>query len=156
MNECKSESRTCPRRRSGRQLQRRQQGPGRTARHSRSPGPGERGDEGKLAAIRYARESNVPFFGICARYANGLRGICPKCAGNDGAASTEVEPKTEHPVIDLMDAQKGRAPEKVAPCVGAYNCELKRKPGLMRLTVPSKSAKGTSPSLEFNNAYLEH
>jgi CTP synthase len=120
-----------------------------------APGFGERGIEGKLAAIRFARETNLPFFGICL----GMQCACVEFARNvlnlEGAASTEVNPHTEHPVIDMMADQKQITQKGGTMRLGAYDCQLKKK---------SKAAIAYGKELiserhrhrwEFNNFYLE-
>ncbi len=89
------------------------------------PGFGVRGTEGKIAAVRYAREKQVPFFGICL----GMQLACVEFArsvcGLDRANSTELDPTTPHPVVDLMPDQRGIADKGATMRLGAYPCKLK-------------------------------
>jgi CTP synthase len=89
------------------------------------PGFGVRGTEGKIAAVRFAREKNVPFFGICL----GMQLACVEFArsvcGLDRANSTELDPATPHPVVDLMPDQRGVTDKGATMRLGAYPCKLK-------------------------------
>ncbi|HEY4239971.1 MAG TPA: CTP synthase [Kofleriaceae bacterium] len=90
-----------------------------------APGFGARGTEGKIAAVRFAREKQVPFFGICF----GMQLACVEFArhvcGLERASSTEIDPTTPHPVIDLMPDQRGVSDKGATMRLGAYPCILK-------------------------------
>jgi len=90
-----------------------------------APGFGARGTEGKIAAVRYARENRVPFFGICF----GMQLACVEFArhvgGLERANSTEIDPATPHPVVDLMPDQRGVTDKGATMRLGAYPCVLK-------------------------------
>ncbi len=90
-----------------------------------APGFGARGTEGKIAAVRYARENKVPYFGICF----GMQMACIEFArhvcGLDKANSTEIDPSTPHPVVDLMPDQRGVTDKGATMRLGAYPCVLK-------------------------------
>ena len=90
-----------------------------------APGFGARGTEGKIAAVRFAREKSVPYFGICF----GMQMACIEFArdvcGLDKANSTEVDPNTPHPVVDLMPDQRGVTDKGATMRLGAYPCTLK-------------------------------
>ena len=119
-----------------------------------APGFGERGIEGKLSAIRYARENNIPFFGICL----GMQTACVEFARNvlklEGAASTEVDPDTPHPVIDMMSAQKNITQKGGTMRLGAYPCELKKKSKAYNAYGQVAISERHRHRWEFNNAYL--
>jgi CTP synthase len=89
------------------------------------PGFGARGTEGKITAVKYARENRVPFFGICL----GMQLACVEFARNvcglDKANSTELDPTTAHPVVDLMPDQRGVTDKGATMRLGAYPCKLK-------------------------------
>jgi len=91
-----------------------------------APGFGARGTEGKIAAVRYAREQKVPYFGICF----GMQMACIEFARNvcglERANSTEVDPGTPHPVVDLMPDQRGVTDKGATMRLGAYPCVLKK------------------------------
>jgi CTP synthase len=120
-----------------------------------APGFGERGIEGKLMAIRYAREHKVPFFGICL----GMQCACVEFARNvlglTGAASTEVNPKTEHPVIDLMEHQKDVTQKGGTMRLGAYQCTIKKKTRAQEAYGTTSINERHRHRWEFNNSYLE-
>jgi len=90
-----------------------------------APGFGARGTEGKIAAVKFAREKGVPYFGICF----GMQMACIEFArhvcGLDRANSTEVDASTPHPVVDLMPDQRGVTDKGATMRLGAYPCTLK-------------------------------
>ncbi|HOY07741.1 MAG TPA: CTP synthase [Saprospiraceae bacterium] len=120
-----------------------------------APGFGERGIEGKLTAIRYARESNIPFFGICL----GMQTACIEFARNvlhlKDAASTEVNPKTSQPVIDMMADQKNITQKGGTMRLGAYQCDIKKKSLAHAAYQSTEISERHRHRWEFNNAYLE-
>jgi CTP synthase len=89
-----------------------------------APGFGARGTEGKIAAIRYAREKKVPFFGICFGMQLAVVEFARHIAGLTGASSSEIDPATTHPVIDLMPDQRGITDLGATMRLGAYPCIL--------------------------------
>ncbi|MGZ5305010.1 MAG: CTP synthase, partial [Bacteroidia bacterium] len=91
-----------------------------------APGFGERGIEGKITAIRYVRENNIPFFGICLGMQCAVVEWGRNVVGLQGAHSTEMDPKTQHPVIDLMEEQKEKTAKGGTMRLGAYPCQLKK------------------------------
>ncbi len=120
-----------------------------------APGFGERGVEGKLRAIRYAREKRIPFFGICL----GMQCAVVEFARNvlhlDGAASTEMDPDTPHPVIALMADQKKVTQKGGTMRLGAYSCELQKGSLAARAYGVLTISERHRHRYEFNNAYLE-
>ncbi len=90
-----------------------------------APGFGARGTEGKIAAVRFAREGKVPYFGICF----GMQMACIEFARNvvhlGRANSSEVDPTTPFPVVDLMPDQQGVTDKGATMRLGAYPCKLK-------------------------------
>jgi CTP synthase len=121
-----------------------------------APGFGERGIAGKIKAIRYVRENNIPFFGIClgmqcavVEYANHVLGL-------PLAASTEVDPDTPDPVIDMMEQQKKTTKKGGTMRLGAYDCKL--SPGSIAHQVYQEApviSERHRHRFEFNNAYRE-
>ena len=89
-----------------------------------APGFGGRGIDGKLAAIRFARENNVPFFGICLGMQCAVIEFARNVCQWEFAHSTEFDPNTPHPVIDLMQEQKRIADKGGTMRLGAYDCDL--------------------------------
>jgi CTP synthase len=88
-------------------------------------GFGERGTEGKIAAIRYARENNVPFLGICLGMQLSVVEFARNVVGLERANSREFDDSTPHPVIDLMEEQKEITMKGGTMRLGTYPCKLK-------------------------------
>ncbi|MFN8304240.1 MAG: CTP synthase [Saprospiraceae bacterium] len=120
-----------------------------------APGFGERGIEGKLMAIRYARENKVPFFGICL----GMQTACVEFARNviglTGAASTEVNPSSPDPVIDLMPEQKKITQKGGTMRLGAYACDIRKKSKAFTAYQSTTISERHRHRWEFNNDYLD-
>lgn len=89
-----------------------------------APGFGERGIEGKIAAVKFAREHNKPFFGICLGMQMCVVEYARDVLGLSDAASTEVNPSTKNPVISLMEEQKSTTIKGGTMRLGAYECKL--------------------------------
>jgi CTP synthase len=87
-------------------------------------GFGARGAEGKIAAIQYAREHRIPYFGICYGLQTAVIEIARSRAGLAGANSVEIDPKTPHPVIDLMPEQRQRGETGGSMRLGAFPCKI--------------------------------
>ena len=120
-----------------------------------APGFGARGIKGKLLAIRHARESGVPFLGICY----GMQLACVEFARNvcglEGAHTREVEPETPHPVIDLMENQRNLQALGGTMRLGTYPCRL--TPGTLaaRAYGELEITERHRHRFEFNNRYRE-
>jgi CTP synthase len=119
-----------------------------------APGFGERGIEGKIQAIKYVRENNIPFFGICLGMQCAVIEIARHAAGIAHAASTEVNPQTPDPVIDLMDDQKSIINMGGTMRLGAYDCQLKRGSKAAQAYGSLNISERHRHRYEFNNAYL--
>jgi CTP synthase len=89
-----------------------------------APGFGSRGIEGKIEAVRYARENGVPFFGICLGLQMAVIEFARNVAGLKGASSTEIDPNTAHPVVDFMADQRNVTEKGATMRLGAYPCVL--------------------------------
>lgn len=89
-----------------------------------APGFGERGIEGKIKAVQYARENGIPFLGICLGMQMAVIEYSRNVLGYEDANSTEMNPNTTHPVIDLMEAQKTIVNMGGTMRLGAWDCEL--------------------------------
>ncbi len=87
-------------------------------------GFGSRGAEGKIAAIRHARESGTPYFGICYGMQCAVVEVARDLAGLSGASSIEIDPKTPHPVIGFMPGQEVRSETGGTMRLGAYPCQI--------------------------------
>ncbi|MEM4704288.1 MAG: CTP synthase [Candidatus Bathyarchaeia archaeon] len=90
-------------------------------------GFGPRGTEGKIAAIKYARENNVPFLGICYGFQMAVVEFARNVCGLKEANSTEIDPNTPHPVIDLMPEQKSVELKGATMRLGAHKIVLQPK-----------------------------
>ena len=88
-----------------------------------APGFGHRGIEGKITAVRYARENGIPFLGICLGMQCAVIEFARNVLGYEDADSTEMR-KTAHPVIDLMEEQKGVMEKGGTMRLGAYPCRI--------------------------------
>jgi CTP synthase len=119
-----------------------------------APGFGHRGIEGKILAAKYAREKEIPFFGICL----GMQCAVVEFARNvlkfDNANSTEMIANTPYPVIDLMEGQKSIIDMGGTMRLGAYQCTL--KPGSMveKIYGTQSIQERHRHRYEFNNKYL--
>ena len=119
-----------------------------------APGFGERGIAGKINAIRYARENQFPFFGICLGMQCAVVEFAQNVLGLD-AASQEVDPSIEHPVIHLMEEQQNIKEKGGTMRLGAYPCNL-AKDSLAHKAYGKKSiSERHRHRYEFNSAYLE-
>ncbi len=120
-----------------------------------APGFGERGIEGKIATIKYARENKVPFFGICL----GMQCAVVEFARNvlhlEDASSTEMNPNTSNPVIAMMESQKSITKKGGTMRLGAYPCTLSKGSKAYAAYGKTKISERHRHRFEFNNAYLE-
>ncbi len=120
-----------------------------------APGFGERGIEGKLLAIRYVREHNVPFFGICLGMQCAVVEFARNVLNLKDAASTEVNPNTSNPVIDLMNEQKNITQMGGTMRLGAYACDVKKKSKAEKAYGQTQISERHRHRWELNNQYLE-
>lgn len=120
-----------------------------------APGFGERGLEGKILAVKYARENNVPFFGICLGMQMCVVEFARDVLGLSEAVSTEVNPATKYPVIDLMEDQKSTTIKGGTMRLGAYACKLDKKSLAYRIYGSDIISERHRHRYEFNNDYLD-
>jgi CTP synthase len=118
-------------------------------------GFGSRGAEGKVHAIRWARERRVPFFGICYGMQCAVIDVARHLAGLERANSTEISPETPHPVIDLMPEQRELGATGGTMRLGAYPCTL--RPDTLAATAygVAEISERHRHRYEFNTAYRE-
>ncbi|MFH6768249.1 CTP synthase [Gaetbulibacter aquiaggeris] len=90
-----------------------------------APGFGERGIEGKITAVKYVRENNMPFFGICLGMQMAVIEFARNVLNLPDADSTEMNPATKNPVIDLMEDQKSITDKGGTMRLGSWDCNLK-------------------------------
>ncbi len=118
-------------------------------------GFGERGSEGKIEAIRFAREGNVPFFGICLGMQMAVVEFARNVASIGGAASAEFKPEGEHRVIDIMEEQREVEDKGGTMRLGSYDCILSEGSLAGRIYDETRIAERHRHRYEFNNAYRE-
>jgi len=118
-----------------------------------APGFGERGLAGKIVAIQYARENNIPFFGICLGMQCAVIEFGRNVLGLKGANSTEMDRKTKHPVINLMENQKKVKNMGGTMRLGAYACDVKKGTKAFSIYGKNKIAERHRHRYEFNNDY---
>ena len=120
-----------------------------------APGFGERGIEGKIKAVRFARENKIPFFGICL----GMQCACIEFARNvlelPDAYSKEIKSDTTDPVIDLMEGQKNITAMGGTMRLGSYDCQLTKGSKAHAAYGQMKVRERHRHRYEFNNQYLE-
>lgn len=119
-----------------------------------APGFGSRGVQGKLTAIQFARENNVPFFGICLGMQCAVIEFARNVLNLADANTTEIEPKTKHPVIDIMHEQKNLKNLGGTMRLGAYDCELKAGSQAKSAYNKKNIKERHRHRYEFNNKYL--
>ncbi len=119
-----------------------------------APGFGERGIEGKIETIRYVRENNVPFLGICLGMQCAVIEYARNVLGLKDAHSTEMA-KTKNPVIDLMKEQKSIIDKGGTMRLGAYNCRVKKDSLAHQVYGKEDIIERHRHRYEFNNKYLE-
>ncbi len=120
-----------------------------------APGFGERGIEGKITAVKYARENKIPFLGICL----GMQCAVVEFARNvlclKDAHSTEINARTKYPVIDIMENQKKISGMGGTMRLGAYPCDIIKKTKAYEIYQTSNISERHRHRYEFNNKYLD-
>jgi CTP synthase len=120
-----------------------------------APGFGDRGIDGKILAVKYAREKNIPFFGICLGMQCAVIEFARNVLGWTDAHSTEMSRSTGHPVIDLMESQKGVTEKGGTMRLGAYPCKLKKGSKAYKAYGEGQIMERHRHRFEFNNEYME-
>ena len=118
-----------------------------------APGFGERGVKGKIKTIKHCREKGIPFFGICLGMQLAVVEFSQSVLGHKTASSTEVKPKTKHPVIDLMIDQKKVTNKGGTMRLGSYKCKLKKGSKAAKAYGRTEIAERHRHRYEFNNKY---
>jgi CTP synthase len=116
-------------------------------------GFGVRGTEGKVAAVRYARERKLPFFGICLGLQMAVVEFARDVLGLAGANSVEFDEKTPHPVISLLESQVPIQDKGGTMRLGAYGCVLKSGSLAARLYGKDEISERHRHRYEVNNTY---
>lgn len=120
-----------------------------------APGFGSRGIEGKILAIQYARENDIPFFGICLGMQCAVIEFTRNVLGLKDAHTTEINADTANPVIDIMEAQKKLTNKGGTMRLGAYACELLKDSKTAEAYQATSIFERHRHRYELNNAYLE-
>jgi len=120
-----------------------------------APGFGSRGIEGKIEAIRYARENNVPFLGICLGMQCAVVEFGRNVLGLKDAHSTEMAPETINPVIDLMENQKTVCKKGGTMRLGAFPCTISKNTLAYEVYRTDDITERHRHRYEFNNRYLD-
>lgn len=119
-----------------------------------APGFGERGLEGKIAAIKYVRENKIPFLGICLGMQMAVVEFARNVMGMHEASTTELNPKTKFPVIDMMEEQKKITTKGGTMRLGSYTCKLKKGSKAYAVYGDTIIHERHRHRYEFNNKYL--
>ena len=120
-----------------------------------APGFGDRGIEGKIDAVKYARENKIPFFGICLGMQMAVIEFSRNVLGLTDAFSTEMNPNTPHPLINLMEEQKSVVDKGGTMRLGAWKCKLADDSKVKSIYGKDIIEERHRHRYEFNNAYLE-
>lgn len=120
-----------------------------------APGFGERGLEGKILAVQYAREKQIPFLGICLGMQMAVIEYARNVLGLSEANTAEMKPDSPHPVINLMEEQKSVTDKGGTMRLGAWKCQLKENTLAHEVYGESDITERHRHRFEFNNAYLE-
>lgn len=120
-----------------------------------APGFGPRGIEGKILAVKYARENNVPFLGICLGMQCAVIEFARNVLNYEKADSTEMNPKTKHPVIDLMEEQKSITYKGGTMRLGGYKCRITNDSKVFKAYGKTEVIERHRHRYEFNNKYFD-
>ncbi|WP_281323797.1 CTP synthase [Flavobacterium sp. IMCC34518] len=120
-----------------------------------APGFGERGIEGKIEAIRYARENKVPFFGICLGMQMAIIEYSRNILGYADANSTEMNEKTTHPVVNLMEDQKNVTDKGGTMRLGAWKCDITPDSLAFKIYGKTQISERHRHRYEYNSEYVD-
>ncbi len=120
-----------------------------------APGFGNRGIEGKIAAVKFARENNSPFLGICLGMQSAVIEFARNVMGIKDAHSSEMDPITANPVIDIMEEQKGITAKGGTMRLGGYSCSLKAGSKIAQAYGTTEVVERHRHRYEFNSNYRE-
>jgi len=120
-----------------------------------APGFGLRGIDGKILAVKYARENGLPFFGICLGMQMSVIEFARNQLGLPNAHSTEMDPATPDPVIDLMEEQKAITKKGGTMRLGAYPCKIEKDSLAYQIYGSELISERHRHRWEFNNKYLD-
>lgn len=120
-----------------------------------APGFGDRGTEGKIEAIKYARENNIPFLGICLGMQMAVIEFARNVLGLKNANSVEMNPRTPYPVINLMEDQKKITEKGGTMRLGAWDCKIDKKSNVYEAYQNDFISERHRHRYEYNNEYFE-
>lgn len=120
-----------------------------------APGFGSRGIEGKIEAIKYARENKIPFLGICLGMQSAVVEFGRNVLGLSDAHSTEMNPETSYPVIDIMEEQKSIQDMGGTMRLGSYPCTIEEGSKAFEVYGVKEIEERHRHRFEFNNQYLK-
>jgi CTP synthase len=120
-----------------------------------APGFGSRGIEGKILTAKYAREKNIPFFGICLGMQCAVVEYARNVLNLEGAHSTEINHKTKYPVIDLMEEQKSIIDKGGTMRLGGYRCIIEKKSKTFEAYQKTEITERHRHRYEFNNKFYD-
>lgn len=120
-----------------------------------APGFGSRGIEGKIEAIKYVRENNIPFFGICLGMQCAVIEFARNVLGLKDAHSSEMDENTKDPVISMMEEQKKIKNKGGTMRLGSYTCDLKKGSKAASIYGKTRITERHRHRYEFNNKYLD-
>jgi CTP synthase len=118
-------------------------------------GFGDRGSEGKIRAIQFARENDIPFFGICLGMQMAVVEYARNVCGLEGANSAEFNRNAQHLVVDIMPEQRGIEDKGATMRLGAYPCTIKAGSLAAQIYGTSKISERHRHRYEVNNEYRE-
>ena len=118
-------------------------------------GFGNRGIEGKITAIKYARENNIPFLGICLGMQMAVVEFCRNVLGLEDANSAEFSETTKNPVIHIMEHQKNITEKGGTMRLGAYPCTIKKDTLAYKIYGKENISERHRHRFEYNNDYKE-
>jgi len=120
-----------------------------------APGFGERGIEGKIEAVRFVREQNVPFLGICLGMQMAVIEFARNVLNLKDANSLEMDEETPHPVINLMESQKDVVNKGGTMRLGTWDCKLTDHSLIQRIYATNQIKERHRHRFEYNNDYKE-
>ena len=120
-----------------------------------APGFGDRGTEGKITAVQYVRENNIPFLGICLGMQMAVIEYARNVLNLKNANSTEMSRNTPHPVIDIMEDQKMVTEKGGTMRLGAWDCKLEKDSRSFKIYGKELISERHRHRYEYNNDYLK-
>ena len=119
-----------------------------------APGFGDRGVEGKISAVKYAREHNIPFFGICLGMQMAVIEFARSVLNLQDAFSTEMKSDCKNPVINLMESQENISEKGGTMRLGAWDCKISKNSKAFEVYQTENIKERHRHRYEFNNQYL--